>query len=77
MDRNLEAYNYLLAQNVNVRLDYETDTDHMKLVIIDDNIVYVGSHNWSESRLYYNHETSVKIVSENIAQVFKTYFGTI
>jgi hypothetical protein len=77
MDRNLEAYDYLLAQNVSVRLDYEADTDHMKLVIIDDNIVYIGSHNWSESGLYYNHETSVKIVSEDIAEVFKAYFETI
>jgi len=77
MDRNLEACNYLLAHNVSVQLDYETDTDHMKLVIIDDNIVYVGSHNWSESGLYYNHETSVKVVSKDIADIFKAYFETI
>jgi predicted nucleic acid-binding Zn-ribbon protein len=77
MGENLEAYNYLSAHNVTVRLDNETDTDHMKLVIIDDKIVYVGSHNWSESALYYNHETSVKIVSEDVAEIFKAYFGTI
>lgn len=76
MDENLEAYNFLSANNVNVRLDNETDTDHMKLVIIDDEIVYIGSHNWSESGLYYNHETSVKIVSENIARIFKEYLTT-
>lgn len=76
-NENLEAYAYLSAHNVTVRLDNETDTDHMKLVIIDDNIVYVGSHNWSESALYYNHETSVKIVSEDIAERFKAYFKTI
>jgi len=73
MDDNLEAYNYLLSNNVNVQLDYETTTDHMKLVIIDDKIIYVGSHNWSESALYYNHETSVKIISETIAETFKEY----
>jgi hypothetical protein len=77
MDENLEAYNYLSAYNVNVQLDIDTDTDHMKLVIIDNNIVYVGSHNWSESGLYYNHETSVKIVSKEIAELFKAYFETI
>lgn len=77
MDDNLEAYNYLSAHNITVRLDDETDTDHMKLVIIDDKIVYVGSHNWSESALYYNHETSVKIVSEDVAEIFKAYFDTI
>ena len=76
MDQNLEAYNYLLTNNVNVQLDYETTTDHMKLVIIDDKIVYVGSHNWSESALYYNYETSVKIVSKDIAEIFKEYLET-
>ena len=73
MDRNLEAYNYLLSNGVNVKLDYEPDTDHLKLVIIDGKIVYVGSHNWSEASLYYNHETSVEIISEEIAQIFLQY----
>lgn len=76
MDNNLEAYNYLLAHNVNVQLDNETSTDHLKLVIIDGKLVYIGSHNWSESALYYNHETSVKIVSEDIAETFKEYLVT-
>ena len=74
---NLDAYNYLLSNNVTVLLDNGTDTDHMKLVIIDDKIVYVGSHNWSESGLYYNSETSVKIISNEFAELFKTYFETI
>ena len=76
MDDNLEAYNYLLTNNVDTQIDNETTTDHMKLVIIDNKIVYVGSHNWSESALYYNHETSVKIVSEEIAGTFKEYLET-
>jgi phosphatidylserine/phosphatidylglycerophosphate/cardiolipin synthase-like enzyme len=67
------AYNYLHSNGVNVKLDNETDTDHLKLVVIDNKIVYVGSRNWSESALYYNHEASVKIVSEEIAQSFIEY----
>jgi len=77
MDRNLDAYNYLSANGVNVLLDSDAETDHMKLVIIDDYIVYVGSHNWSESGLYYNKETSIRIVSSEIAKEFKEYFQTI
>ena len=76
MDGNLDAYNYLLSNGVNVRLDSEADTDHLKLVIVDNKIVYVGSHNWSESALYYNHETSIEIISEEIAQIFKQYVET-
>ena len=77
MDENLDAYNYLSANGVNILLDNDTETDHMKLVIIDDYIVYIGSHNWSESGLYYNRESSIKIVSPEIAKVFKEYFWTI
>lgn len=49
----------------------------MKFVVIDGTIVYVGSHNWSESSLYYNHETSIKIVSDSITDTFESYFTTI
>ena len=71
---NREAFDYLQANNVNVTLDNDgTTTDHMKLVIIDNEIVYIGSHNWSEAGLSYNHETSVKIVNVNIAEIFKNY----
>lgn len=76
MNDNLEAYNYLSSNGVNVKLDSGSDIDHLKLIIVDDYIVYVGSHNWSESSLYYNHETSVKIVSREIAQIFKQYIET-
>jgi len=63
MNGNPEVYNYLSQNGVNVQLDEKNDTDHMKLVIIDGYIIYIGSHNWSESSLYYNHETSVKMIS--------------
>ena len=76
-DENLEAYQYLTSHGVTVYLDEDTETDHMKLVIIDGYIVYVGSHNWSESGLYYNRETSVRIVNEEVAEEFENYFWTI
>ena len=77
MSENIAAYNYLLANGVLVQLDNDDDTDHMKFVVIDDTIVYVGSHNWSESSLYHNHETSVKIISDTIADTFEDYFTLI
>jgi len=73
MSDNLKAYNYLSSSGVSVKLDQEADTDHLKLVVIDGKIVYVGSHNWSESALYYNREASVKIVSEEVAGQFLEY----
>lgn len=71
---NYITYEYLKSQGIEVKLDYGHDTDHMKLVIIDNKIVYIGSHNWSESALYYNHEISVRIVSESLAKKAKEYF---
>ena len=64
-DDNIEAYDFLSANGVDVRLDYDDDTDHHKTVTIDYYIMYIGSHNWSESGLYYNNEASVKITFEN------------
>ena len=77
LKKNVKAYDYLRANGVNVRLDDETDTDHMKFVVVDGRIVFVGSHNWSESALYYNNEVSVKIVNESIAKIFEEYFEQI
>ena len=77
MTRNSEAYSYLSTNGVAVKLDNEDDTDHMKFIVVDGMVVFVGSHNWSESSLYYNHEASVRIVSEEIAELFEDYFEEI
>lgn len=77
MDENMEAYRYLSENGVKVILDNDTETDHMKIVVIDSYIVYVGSHNWSESGLYYNREVSIKIVSRDVASLLERYIETI
>jgi phosphatidylserine/phosphatidylglycerophosphate/cardiolipin synthase-like enzyme len=77
MNNNLDAFNYLKQHNIRVNLDNESSTDHTKLVVIDGIIVYVGSHNWSESSLSYNHETSVRIMSEDSAKTYSNYFWSI
>ena len=77
MDDNLEAYNYLEDNGVDVKLDMDTETDHFKFVVIDGRIAYVGSHNWSESGLYYNREVSIRIVDEGVAGELKEYFNSL
>jgi len=74
---NSEAYSYLSNNGVAVKLDNEDDTDHMKFIVVDGMVVFIGSHNWSESSLYHNHEASVRIVSEEIAELFEDYFEEI
>ncbi|MEM2455465.1 MAG: phospholipase D-like domain-containing protein, partial [Candidatus Bathyarchaeia archaeon] len=61
LDDNLWTRDYLFSNNVSVKLDDEPDTDHLKLVIIDDKIIYIGSHDWNDPSLFSNHEISVKI----------------
>lgn len=73
-DENLDAFKYLKEHGVEVKLDNDTETDHYKLVIIDKKVVYVGSHNWSESGLYYNREVSIRAVDEGIARELREYF---
>ncbi len=71
---NLITYRFLKEHGINVKLDYDPSTLHDKIVIIDDKIVYVGSHNWTESALKYNHEITVRIVSPIIAKEVENYF---
>lgn len=73
LDDNLWTRDYLFSNNVSVKLDDEPDTDHLKLVIIDDKIIYIGSHDWNDPSLFSNHEISVKILSEKLAQELREY----
>ncbi len=51
-------------------------TSHDKLVIVDDSLVFVGSHNWSYYALERNNEASVKVVSKEVARAYEEHFQT-
>ena len=78
-DPTLRSYpdtiSYLKNNSIEVKLDEKKGvTSHMKIVIIDDKYLVVGSHNWTESALSYNHEYSVLIISKYYAEKAKRYF---
>ena len=78
-DPTLRSYpdtiSYLKNNSVEIKLDEKKGvTSHMKIVIIDDTYLVVGSHNWTESALSYNHEYSVLIVSRYHAEAAEKYF---
>ncbi len=52
-------------------------TSHDKLVIVDDSLVFVGSHNWSYFALERNNEASVKVVSKEVARAYEEHFQTV
>jgi hypothetical protein len=73
-----ETINYLLSHNISVKLDESSGrTTHTKLVIIDGKIVFLGSHNWTQSALQKNHEVSVLIYDEDVAKILLRYFFDI
>ena len=49
---------------------------HTKLMIIDDQIVIIGSHNYTYNAFETNFEASVLIDDREIAAEFKNYFLT-
>jgi len=70
-----ETITYLKNAGVPTRQDKsQRTTTHAKLVIIDNKTVVIGSHNWTESALRYNHETSVMIQDREIAEELAKYF---
>ncbi|WP_231855745.1 phospholipase D-like domain-containing protein [Thermococcus peptonophilus] len=77
LDTNREAYDYLKSNGIDVSYDSPSKTLHAKIVVIDGRIVFLGSHNWSESALHWNHEVSVKIISKQLAGEVINYFWSV
>ncbi len=65
---------YFEKHNIEVRFDWSNQTTHDKLIIIDGEIVIVGSTNWSTSALDYNHEANILVENRDVAQEYENYF---
>jgi phosphatidylserine/phosphatidylglycerophosphate/cardiolipin synthase-like enzyme len=74
---NGHALNFLKAHGVNVKRLNSGKTMHAKLMIIDDETVITGSHNYTLSAFERNFEFSVILTElENIAQ-FNSFFENL
>lgn len=73
-----ETITFLKNNTIPVRLDESRGrTTHSKIVIVDGTYVFIGSHNWTESALTRNHETSILIRSTELASKMTEYFNNI
>lgn len=73
-----QTIDFLKEHEISVRLDKSSGiTTHAKVVIIDGKFVVVGSHNWTESALRYNHEVSALIRSGTAAGLLEDYFNSL
>jgi len=78
-DPTLKSYpdtiSYLKNNSVPVKLDESNGvTSHMKIIIVDGIYLIMGSHNWTESALKYNHEFSILVTSEYYSGEATQYF---
>lgn len=67
----------LKRQGVNVRFDSEKITTHSKIVVIDQRLCLLGSHNFTSSALSSNHEASLLIDNETLASELLEYMRGI
>jgi phosphatidylserine/phosphatidylglycerophosphate/cardiolipin synthase-like enzyme len=81
-DLNLDSANrrtkrLLEDKGVEIYFDSPHKTTHTKLIVIDQRIVFLGSHNLTQSALKYNNEISIMINRPELAREARAYMLTI
>jgi phosphatidylserine/phosphatidylglycerophosphate/cardiolipin synthase-like enzyme len=64
--------NGIQAKKLNI-----TGLVHAKLMIIDDNIVILGSHNYTHNAFVINHEISIILKECNVVKDFNLFFTSL
>ena len=65
---NLATSKRLRQHGVQVLFDSLDTTTHTKTIVIDKRFVFIGSHNFTHSALFHNHELSVLIDDPDLAR---------
>jgi len=74
---NRRTADLLAKGGVKVYFDSPSITTHTKVAVIDGHLVFIGSHNLSQSALRYNNELSVMLDSPELASEVKAYIDTL
>lgn len=78
---NSQTAHELQRAGVAVKIDTTGQLTHAKMVIIDREIVVLGSHNFSERSMNSNNETSViirdKLAASQFGRIFEQLFGRV
>jgi len=75
--KNAWCFKMLKEAGIDVEYDNLTTYTHAKAIVIDNEIIIMGSSNWSESAFSKNAETNVLIKSKGLASELLKYFETI
>ncbi|MBU2221844.1 MAG: hypothetical protein KJ722_04415 [Candidatus Omnitrophica bacterium] len=76
-EKNVALFVYLKKQGIEAYYDNVYVLTHAKAIVIDQEIVIVGSANWTESSLRKNWESSCLIRSKDLAKQFLEDFSKI
>lgn len=71
---NAQAFKFFEANGVSVHFDTLTEATHSKIVVVDDDVV-IGSHNWTLSSFYKYDDVSIRIASAELAQYYSDYIA--
>jgi phosphatidylserine/phosphatidylglycerophosphate/cardiolipin synthase-like enzyme len=71
--QNIQTGKILEAKGIRVFFDSPNKTTHTKLVVIDEHLVFLGSHNFTQSALKYNNEVSILLDRPDLAQNVRDY----
>ena len=77
LNQESSKYNYLLENDINVKVDSNSYKLHSKVVIIDDDITITGSYNFTTQANLYNNEDSLIIKDKNITNFYTKEFNKI
>lgn len=72
-----KTFEYLSYYNVSVKFDEQGKTTHAKFIVIDSEIIILGSTNWAYYSLSKNHEVNVIIKDPILAWKFEQYFNQL
>jgi len=76
-EKNRRAFDYLKANGIDVSFDKLEIYTHGKCILIDGEIVIIGSHNWTKNALTRSNEYSVLFKSKDVASDFLDDFKKI
>ena len=76
-EKNISLFEYFKKQGIEAYYDNLFVVTHSKSIVIDEEIVVLGSANWTESSLRRNWETSCLIRSKKLAEEFLKYFSEV
>jgi phosphatidylserine/phosphatidylglycerophosphate/cardiolipin synthase-like enzyme len=75
--QNRQTGKLLEEKGVKVYFDSPRTTTHTKLIVIDERVVILGSHNLTQAALKYNNEISIMLTRPDLAKRARNYMLTI